>query len=347
MTQIIIIIKAFKNYLINYLKEIKPLWKVTFFIMRSYNFLIRNQSLIRTNKSTKTYENIFIFDTRINSVLFDSVMLLIRSSNFFYNDKWNLIVYEDKFYRNDKKLINYEKYKNNLINIFLQSLLILPNPPSKIKFIYNSLELLQIINHSKKIFPENYNFLNDKNEFSLNNFNEQDFKNFKVNQPIFKTTEFHLRIFKNYLKFRNIKNYITLTIRSVSWRKKEWNTDLEDMKLFINFIKKNNLKKYDLLILPDTEQDVPRKLLNLIKKNNLKYHIFNQGAFSIPLRLLSYSKSLLNMGSTNGPTSMLLFIKNNAYLIMKDPKNYLMHENFIKKFNKEVFSSRKFFIDKI
>jgi hypothetical protein len=49
------------------------------------------------------------------------------------------------------------------------------------------------------------------------------------------------------------------------------------------------------------------------------------------------------MGSTNGPVAMWMFIKNNAYLIMKDPNNYFELKKFIKKFNKEIFPSKKFF----
>jgi hypothetical protein len=306
-------------------------------------FISRNRNLLNINNFSNKYKNIFILDTRVHSIIFDSVVLLIRGSNFFYNDKWSLIIYEDDLHRYNKEALTKEIYLNSLVNIFLQSLLILPNPPINIKIVNNSYELLKIIKQSNKMFPENYNYLNKNKQYLLNDYNEKDFQNFKINRPILKANRYYSEIFKKYLTYRNIKKYITITIRTKSWSNTEWNTNLEDMKLFINFIKKNNLKKYDLLILPDTEEDIPKKLLNFIKKNNLKYHIFNQGAFSIPLRLLSYSKSLLNMGSTNGPVAMWMFIKNNAYLIMKDPNNYFELKKFIKKFNKEIFPSKKFF----
>ena len=208
------------------------------FLRKCLDFILRNRSLLTIKESSNNYKNIFVFDTRVHSILFDSVMLLIRASNFFYNNKWNMIIYEDSLYRYGAKYVPKEIYFNNLINIFLQALLILPNPPITIKFVSNSHALLKIIRKSKKKFPENYNYLNESNAYLVDDFNEKDFQNFKINQPILKATKNHLEIFENYLDYRDIKKYITITIRTKNWGSNHWNTDLDDIKLYLDFIKK-------------------------------------------------------------------------------------------------------------
>jgi hypothetical protein len=52
------------------------------FIRKCFDFILRNRSLLIIKSSSK-YKNIFIFDARNNSILFDSVFLLLRASNFF------------------------------------------------------------------------------------------------------------------------------------------------------------------------------------------------------------------------------------------------------------------------
>ncbi len=332
----------------NLIKENKFIFFILKFfvsLMRnSFNFLLRNKSLININNFSKKHKNIFILDTRIHSIIFDSVVLLIRGSNFFYNDKWELIIYEDDDYRYGSHAINEEVYSNSLINIFLQSLLILPNPPKTIKTINNSYELLQIIKNSKKLFPEGYNFLKDKNPrpYLVSDFNEKDFNNFKINQPILKAKKFHTQIFKNYLDYRDIKKYITLTIRNKNYGNEEWNTNLEDLKIYYEFIKKNNLENLDILLIPDTQQDVSKEIINFIEKNNLKYHIFHHGSYSIPMRFLAYSNASFNLCHSNGPTILLFFLKNNTFNIQKDPNQSNDNDNFIKKFNSEIFKDRKY-----
>lgn len=342
--------KNLQKNLIIYLKKIKILYRTFTFlkkkIYQSYNFIMRNRSLIIKNKSTKYNENVFVLDTRIVSLLFDSFVLLIRSCNFFYNDEWIIIIYEDKFFRYNEKHVNKEIYKNNLINIFLQSILILPNPPRSIKFIDNREELFQIIKNSNKIFPEDYNFLSDNKAYLIGDFNEKDFENFKINKPILKATKYYSEIFEKYLNYRNIKEYITITIRTKNWSTSDWNTDVEDIKLYIDFIKKNNLKNHEIIIIPDTQQDVPKEIMEIIKNENLKYHLFHHGSFSIPMRFLAYSNASFNLASTNGPLAMLWFIKNDAFFILKDSNQGEDVKNFVDKFNKNIFLDRKFYFHK-
>ena len=307
-----------------------------------FSFIFRNRSLLSLNNFSNKSKNIFILDTRIHSIIFDSVLLLIRGSNFFYNDKWTLIIYEDDFHRYSPNEINDEIYLNCLINIFLQSLLILPNPPINIKFVNNSYELLKIMNKSEKIFPEGYNFLSRNKPYLVGNFNEKDFQNFKKNKPILKANKYYSEIFENYLNYKNIKKYITITIRSKSWANNEWNTDLEDIKLYLDFIKKNNLDKHDVLILPDTQREVPKEIINFIENNNLRYHIFNHGSFSIPMRFLAYSNASFNFCHSNGPTTLLFFMNNNTFNIQKDPNQSDDNDYFVDKFNNEIFKDRKY-----
>jgi len=320
--------------------------KSIYIIKIPFQFVLRNQNLFHQNKISNFYKNIFIFDTRIHNVIFDSVSLLIRGSNFFYNEKWTLVIYEDNFYRYNDKIVSKEIYFNCLINIFLQSLLVLPNPPTSIKFVKNGYELLRIIKKSNKMFPEDYNFLINKKAYLMKNFNEKDFQNFKINQPVLKSNKYHSEIFENYLNYRNIKEYITITIRTKNWASQQWNTNLEDLKLYIDFIKKNNLKDYDVLILPDTQQDVPKEMISYIKDNNLRYHLFHHGSFSVPMRFLAYSKSYFNFASTNGPTQYLFYIKNNCFYIFKDSAQDNHVINHINIFNKNIFLDRKFVIKK-
>ena len=37
------------------------------------------------------------------------------------------------------------------------------------------------------------------------------------------------------------------------------------MKLYLDFIKKNNLNDYDILLLPDTQADVPKEIISFLK----------------------------------------------------------------------------------
>ena len=323
----------------------KTLSNLNNFLLKRLNFIFRNRSLFVVKKFSNNNKNIFILDTRIHSIIFDSVMLLIRASNFFYKEKWEVIIYEDDFYRYQHKHVPLEIYFNSLINIFLQSLLILPYPPSSIRFVKNSKELLKIINNSNKVFPENYNFLTNRKSYLITDFNEKDFQNFKINQPVLKATEFHSKIFENYLGYRNIKEYITITIRDKSQPNRgasSWNTDIDDAKLYINYIKENHLEKYPILLIPDTEKDVATEIVDLIKANNLKFFIFHHGSFSIPMRFLAYSKSNFNFFSTNGPCALLFFIKNNSYMILKDLAQGNNVQNFVKKLDKNIFLKRKF-----
>ena len=315
------------------------------FIRKCFDFILRNRSLLIIKSSSK-YKNIFIFDARNNSILFDSVFLLLRASNFFYNDKWSIIIYEDDLYRYADKVVSKEIYFNNFVSIFLQSLLILPNPPITIKFVKDNYKLLKIIRNSNKIFPENYSYLSETNAYSVTDFNEKDFQNFRINQPIMKFTKYHSEIFENFLNYRNIKEYVTITIRTKNWSNSDWNTNIDDIKLYIDFIKKNNLNKFDILILPDTERDIPKEIMDFIQKNDLKYHIFIQGSFSIPIRFLTYSKASFNFASNNGPTAMLLLIKNNTFYISKDQHQGDDVEKFVQKFNKDIFLDRKFIFNK-
>ncbi len=305
-----------------------------------FSFISRNKSILNLNQLSNSYKNIFILDTRIHHVIFDSVILLIRGSNFFYNDKWSIIIYEDKFLRS----IPAEGiYLNSLVNIFLQSLLILPNPPISIKIVNNSYELIKIINKSKKFFPEDYNFFDNKKSYLAREFNEKDFQNLKINQPILKSTKYHLEIFQNYLDYRKINKYITITIRTKKWGSNDhWNTNLEDMKLYLDFIKKNNLNDYDILLLPDTQADVPKEIISFLKNNDLKYHLFYHGAYSIPLRFLAYSKSSFNLSSTNGPVALLLFIAANSFVIWKEKGQIQDYKYLTSRLNKDTFFKREF-----
>ena len=275
----------------------KTLSNLNNFLLKRLNFIFRNRSIFEIKKFSNNVDNIFILDTRIHSIIFDSVVLLIRGSNFFYKEKWELIIYEDDFYRYQHISVPKEIYLNSLINIFLQSLLILPNPPVSINFVKKSHDLLKIIKGSKKIFPEDYNFFSNKKAYLINDFNEKDFQNFKINQPILKATKFHSGIFENYLNYRNIKKYITITIRDKSLDNRganSWNTDVNDAKLYIDYIKSNQLESHAILLIPDTEKDISLEIIDLIKANNLKFYIFHHGSFSIPMRFLAYSKSDFN-----------------------------------------------------
>ena len=161
-----------------------------------------------------------------------------------------------------------------------------------------------------------------------------------------KFTKYHSEIFENFLNYRNIREYVTITIRTKNWSNSHWNTNLDDIKLYIDFIKKNNLNNLDILILPDTERDIPREIIDFIQKSDLKHHIFIQGSFSIPLRFLTYTKASFNFASNNGPTAMLLLIKNNTFYISKDQYQGDDIEKFVHKFNKDIFLDRKFIFNK-
>jgi len=334
-------------------KQIKELLIKNRSIYKFLQFLIIKKKeffLKRKNKKKKLVNitedlNFYIVDTRISTFRWDSVMGLIRASNFFYNKKWSIIIFEDASLRYHEKEISLEIYTNNLINIFFQSILILSNPPTSIKIINNNDELKKIIKISKKIFPENFSLLGATTGtkwYKIENFEDKDFENFKINQPILRASKYHSKIFKNYLDYRNIKEFITITIRNKHWEKTNWNTDIKDMKLYLDYIKKNNLENHDVLILPDTEEDISKEIINFVEDNKLRYHIFYHGSFSIPLRFLAYSKSNFNFSSTNGPPILLFFIKNNSYIILKDPINGDIVQNFVKKLDKNIFLKRKF-----
>ena len=107
-------------------------------------------------KNEENY-NVYIFDTRNSTFRWDSFVGLVRASNLFYKKKWSLIIYEDNLCRYHEKIIDDDIYKNNLINIFFQSILLLPNPPASIKIIKNKSELISIYKDAKKLLP--YSFM--------------------------------------------------------------------------------------------------------------------------------------------------------------------------------------------
>ena len=320
------------------------------FLRKCLDFTLRNRSLMTIKKSSNNYKNIFILDNRLLGIQFDSILLLIRGSNFFYKDKWDIIIYEDDFYRYSTLNTSKEVYSNNLVNIFFQFLLILPNPPTSIKFIKNIHELLKIIRKSNKIFPEDYNYLTNNNAYLYKDFNEKDFQNFKINQPVLKASKYHSDIFDDYLNYRNIKKYITITIRTKKSRIKNsnssWDTNLDDVKLYLDYIKENNLSNHKILLIPDPNQDVPKKIINLINENNLQFEIFHHGSFSIPLRFLAYSKADFNFASSNGPAVILFFIESSSLYILKDPWQGEDVQKFGHKINKDLFLNKKLIFKK-
>jgi len=327
--------KLFKNKLIYNIYRFLIIKKKEFFLERKD----KKKKLVNVSEDLNTY----IVDTRISTFRWDSVMGLIRASNFFYNEKWSIIIFEDASLRYHEKEISHETYTNNLINIFFQAILILPNPPISVKIINNHYELLKIVKTSKKIFPKNlslHGVTQGPKWYLARDFDKEDFVNFKKNQPILKASQYHSKIFENYLNYRNINEYITITIRTKSWEKQYWNTTLQDMKLYLDFINKHNLKKHDVLILPDTEKDVPKEIVSFIENNKLKYHIFNHGSFSVPMRFLAYSKSKFNFSHSNGPTILLFFIENNTFNIQKDPSQSEDNNFFIKRLNDEIFKNK-------
>ena len=93
-------------------------------------------------------------------------------------------------------------------------------------------------------------------------------------------------------------------------------------------------------MIPDTQQDISKDIINLIEKNNLKFYIFHHGSFSIPMRFLAYSKASFNFCSTNGTTAIILLIKNNLFLILKDPNQADDEQVFVEKFNRDIFLDR-------
>lgn len=349
---------SLKNFFINLISKTKFLIKknrLLYLILEPIyirmsillRFIERNKSLIDLKKSNHSLENIFIIDSRVHSMQFDIINLLIRGSNFFYNNKWSLIIYEDTLFRHESKKLTKEIYFNNFINIFFQTLTLLPNQPINIKFIQSSHELLNIINKSKKIFPIKYNFFSGfTKDCHVRNFNTNDLENFKKNQPILKAPKYFSKIFENYLNYRDIKKYNTITIRSKSWNNTQWNTDENDIEIYLKFIKEKNFLDYSFLIIPDTEKDVPKPLIELLESRGLKYHIFHHGSFSIPMRFLAYSNAYYNFCSTNGPANILCFIQNNLFYIFKDPVQSYDYIKFVKQYNKELFKNRKFIFHK-
>ena len=176
-------------------------------------------------------------------------------------------------------------------------------------------------------------------------FNEEDFKNFRQNIPILKASDYHLNILKKFLDHRNIKKYITITIRSKDWEHNNWNTSVKDVETYLDYINKNNLDDCDILIIPDTEKDLPEEIINTLKKNNKPFHIFFHGSYSVPLRFSVYSKADFNFASSNGPASILFFIKNNCYYTFKTSAKIDEIHKFVKKFNENIFKGRKFILN--
>ena len=336
--------------LIKFIKDIIKKNKFLYQLFKNMNFIFKNLFHIKknlnffTNQKNENDENIYLIDNRFSTFRWDSFTGLVRASNYFYKKNWSLIIYDNENYRYHKKIISKEIYNNNLINILFQSILILPNPPQTIKIINNGFEIIKIKKKTKKIFPKNsdlFQFTEKKKWYLVGDFKDQDFQDFQINQPILKSSEFHRKIFKNFLTNRNIENYVTITIRDKEWEKKEWNTTISDINQYLDYINNNNLRNNHILIIPDTEKEIPHDVIEQIKDQKLNFHIFNHGSFSIPMRFLAYSEANFNFISTNGPIMMLLFLSNNLFYIHKDYINYENIYIFIEKFNKLIFKSRK------
>ena len=90
---------------------------------------------------------------------------------------------------------------------------------------------------------------------------------------------------------------------------------------------------------------MPEEIINTLKKNNKPFHIFFHGSYSVPLRFSVYSKADFNFASSNGPASILFFIKNNCYYTFKTSAKIDEIHKFVKKFNENIFKGRKFILN--
>tara|TARA_Y100000389_G_C17428596_1_gene501127 strand:- start:199 stop:1248 length:1050 start_codon:yes stop_codon:yes gene_type:complete len=329
--------------------KLKSLIKKIYIFFKEFLYVLKNDKLnFFFNFKNEENHNVYIVDTRNSTFRWDSFIGLVRASNLFCEKKWSLIVYEDNLCRYDEKIIDDNIYKNNLINIFFQSILLLPNPPTSIKIIKNKSELISIYKTAKKLLPYGFMLSGEsifRRWYLLEDFNEKDFKNFEQNNPILKTSDYYLNILKKFLDHRNIKKYVTITIRSKDWEHNNWNTSVKDVETLLDYINKNNLGDCDILIIPDTEKDLPEEIINTLKKNNKPFYIFFHGSYSVPLRFSAYSKANFNLGTTGGPMSMLFFIKNDSFLILKDEIQGESVKKFVKKFNENIFKGRKFILN--
>lgn len=110
---------------------------------------------------------------------------------------------------------------------------------------------------------------------------------------------------ENWIQKKGIDGkFITLTIRNSSFQP-ERNTNL---MIYLELAKWLKAKSYEIVILPDTEdQDV-----NVLANGN---HIFYQGAFSITQRNAMYELAYTNIVGSNGPSSIMMLNKKTSFII--------------------------------
>ncbi len=306
-----------KYALANPIKRIKreivaPQFKITKQIIGNlYSF--KNILIGRNHK--KYNKGVFVWDVRSNSVTFDFAYYILQIVNQFNQigyKSFDLILFcsprllakgascdwneYNKFVSNEEILSKIEKIILKLANLFEYI--------DDIKLINTKQELLNLTKDSF-ILPKNYDptffypeGLNYKYLFSkLMDEEEIKVPFLKLNPKCFK---------KEYTELYKSK-YITLTLRDYGFEPMR-NTKQTDIDIALKLSKRHSA---ELVIIPDN--------IDLIEQYEIpdSVQVIKSAREDLLLRIGIYSKSIVNIFTTSGPSILPLFIKRSKMIVLR------------------------------
>ena len=302
-------------------------------IKKSKQFFLMLINLHKSPLIRKKNTAIYVWDPTHNSITFDFICCLYSAFNEISQYGFNtfeLIIYLPKGYK--LKPFDFQQYSSYISSEDMHrriNNLILPlarscNCVSGIKVIESKKKLYKEINPSYKlVIPLNYSpnffqytYKNPKKHFRLCSREKKPIKfqgliEKKKNYRYFKELDF-----KNRDSEKNLKKYITLTLRDYGYQPMR-NSDDNDILIAYEFAK---LKKADLIIVPDVIQNISNyKIPKGVK-------ICREARLSIEERISLYKNSLVNLFSNSGTSSVSIYTHNSKAIIFKhgngDPNDF-------------------------
>lgn len=284
------------------------------------SFIYRLKNSFKKTKYSQNENPILIWDITSNSITFDFVFVVFFSANRMKEkgfDNFDIIFYiPDKYQPKEIKWNSYSKYVNKQDMILRFESLIIPIAKSikyieKINIINSKDDLMSIIDKRAYSLPENYN---------VDYFRPEPLDYLQVHKiltsrkgiiiPYINISPIQSKEFSTLEDSLNNDSFITITLRDYGYSPNR-NTDSDDITKAYSLAKCLNCK---LIIVPDNldnfnKYKIPRN--SLISFSSRKF---------INDRITLYSKSILNIFTPSGPSTISMFSKESKTIIINYAK---------------------------
>ena len=302
---------AFKHPLKRIKRElVSPGFKITRFILDKTHYFLGK--IFYSAKIDKN-KGVFVWDIRSYPLTFDFLFLIFGVFNRFKElniNSFDLLIFVPDNQLKDISIwdeyIQYvsanDSFKRIKKIIFPLSKLF--NCIDHVKIITEENDLIELIKN-KTVIPQSYNpyiyypeVLDYKTIFSFLLYKEN------INIPLFEVDKIEI---DDEINIDISLKYVTLTLRDYGFKPKR-NTKQLDIDIACKFAKKHKAK---LVIIPD---DIEKLENYQFPKNSL---VINKARQDIYIRILLYSKSIVNLFPNSGTSLLPLFIKDSKMIVIR------------------------------